>query len=492
MKYQTTRHKINVLFDEFQKNINNLNIKKTTEKALQKASQLWKAPLVLYDSDWFSSVISNPISGNLVEDFIDLDQYAYVNSNAPTVSSRSSRKTVDYPIPINFGFRQTLEIPEEFLPYVDVNILVKHHPNLSFKALAMTDGYVWDTSNYYRITGDGSVIYQGYYPTTKMFLETDITNGNILEANTSKWLYGDINFTCTPDTYELRNGYINTIVTIYDVTPLAGHPGYYTYKQFTTSAIDSITSSTVTGTGTLVQVTAYEDGEGNPQTTTVTTKNVTTTATLFADYMKFTVLFGQLWKNGVFQQVKASYDIYNDGDVIDTDFGKQISSIDYDDIDRYKLFYSSTRATRFDFNVSTIQPINLPTGTLPYTTITTIINPLDEYPVDETTVFEESGAIQNTFARIYEGTKIDTYRLFVTGNLVYVAPAIQEDEQDVEYIDEDYTQSGSTYARVAENRPGQTKSVWIPEYYSIEMKLLVTLKLPTDNLTRYKVEKEDV
>lgn len=491
MKYRIQRHKLNNISEQISDNQSNLNKKDIKQESLQNPSKAWANPTTIYDSGWFESQVI-PDGGTLL-DYIDLDQCAYILESGPTISNRTSRENLTYAQTISFRFRQTLNIPDNLLPYVHVDLLTKSDSVLELKGVSIRDIYYWDNSNYYRIKGDSTLLYQGYLPATTKFSQAYIDNGDILESHTSKWLYGTSHFSFDGDSYKIENGDLVYIDTIWDVSPLAGHAGYYTYKRFQTGAIDSTTSNSVTGTGTYITVTAYEDGGGNPQQTIVTTKNVTMTATMFEDFTEVQA-GGTLYKNGVYQQyyyLKNPYVFYNNGNVVQWP-GRSISSFSYAENNAFKLFYSSTRAKQFRFNTSTDLLIYLPStsdyqsGSLPYTSLNVEKNP-DGYPIDELSYRGQFSNTNKVFAKMSD----NKYRLFVTGRIAYESPATLEASKDFDYVDEDYTQSGGTYSRVSENRPGKTESVWCSQFYTINLRLLVTLRLPKNYSTAHKVNKNE-
>lgn len=484
MKFQKPMFNLNKLVHKNEDNKNILSKKILPEQKFIDKSTNWSSDKIIYDSDWITTEV---LSGTLID--FDINKYSYILSNiSPSVSS--AIKNAEYPINVNFGCRPIISIPEEYLPFINVDVLTKTSPLVKFHGISLIQGQNWNTTNYYNILGDTQLIYKGQSPASRFFPESEITEGNILSPLTSKWLLGTIYFSIDSDNYELRSGRLVSVRAYYDVVPLTGHPGYYSYKSFETRAIDTLSSSSVTGTGTLLTITASEDEFGNPQTSTVTEKNVTQSTSLFGDFVQI-LASGTLYKNDVYQQqytIDFPRTINHDGEVSSLS-GQSIISYDYEDVGVYKLFFSDKRAREFRFNVSlntiTVYPTtsDYQNGLLPYSQLSVEVNPAG-YPLEKDYDWFSVSDNNPSFVKINN----NKFRLILNGVLHYSAPAIQELFQNFTYIYETYSPSGSTYLYDGVNRPGKQKSVWIAPFYPIEIKIIVSLKTNLNHDTSYQIK----
>lgn len=475
MSFKTLRHKIKNIFNQTQINLNELDKKSNDFERLQKNININKKKKVLYDSDWFDiDVFDNP---TLID--IDNNLYAYIVKSFYGVDDGSTIENVEYFLSLNYGLEQIIDIPEKYLPFIESTVLVKQKPNFNFYGASLHDYNTWDTINsYYRIKGDSTLIYQGFSPDNNFHTEDERINGDFSSSLCGKWFNGTLKYNIGGDFYELTNSYITSVGTIWDVVPLGGHPGYYSYKGISGMyAIDSISSSSVIGTGTYYVITAYEDEYGQPQTSVVSTKNITMQAPLFVDNTSIKVS-GNLYKNGVYQGNYSYLSPLNVNFIGTIGSGTAtLISFSYTWNEKWRIFYSAKRARAFIFYNYHETPQMFPTtslyetGTLPYTKITVEKNP-DDYP-EETTEsnFANSSEVKPLFAKITD----KKFKIYMRGTLVYSELAMEEYEQTLEYINEEYTQVGDTYNLVTPNRPGKLKTVYLPPFSSFKIKFQLIL-----------------
>jgi len=476
MSFKSLNQKIKKSFDIVMSNENNIRIKTSESKQVFKPSELHKIPNLLYDSGWINAGITQD---NLTYASISL---TYPNSTA----SHGQR----LPFALSYNLKRTLDIPEAYLPFVKASILIKKYPEIDIEGVCAFQDYEYG-DNYWKIYGDSYKIYEGTNIGARFFTETERINGDFLANNASKWYYGTLEYTGSGHSYEMRTSYIVSVKTYYDVTPLAGHPGYYSWKSFETEAIDGISSSAVSGEGTYVVNTAYESG-GTPHNSTVTTKNVQMTAPMFEDRTRLYVS-GTYYKDGVYQQV------YQDTSPLLVDFQGTLggtytlSSFSYDWTTRqqWRLFWSNKRARWFRFNESTRVPITLPaktyyeTSTLPYTKIYVDENPTDYPEIEEdSTVTYAPSTEKQIFTKIND----DRFVLRLIGSIYLSAPSRQESTTNVDFVEEEYSQDGDTYSRDSENRDDQEKPIYLPNGDNIQIRLLISFMNPIsyNTVTNYK------
>lgn len=403
------------------------------------------------------------------------------NSISVSYASYTPQKGIQLPYSVSYSFNKILNITEEQIPFIKPMILIKDSPELLIEGISATPVYDFD-SNYYTFYGDTTLIYKGYTPEGYFLTEEERISGNFQESFASKWYYGTLQFTAGGDSYEVLTSYIVTAKTYYDVVPLSGHPGYYSYKIFECSAIDSISASSITGTGTYTVVTATEV-DGDPVVTTVITKNSNKTAPMFEDNVVLNVS-GTYRKNGVYQYnypVTFPLTITFVGTIIAG--VATLTDFEYDwSRQQWKLFFSSLRASWFLFNTGVGMFTNLPhttdyqSGTLPYTKIYVDLNP-EGYPeVILTDEIDYSYSGGN-----FVWTKIDDnkYTFRMVGTLILSSPALQETTTNVDFIDESYSQSGETYVRDAENREDKLLPFYTPQQQQIETKLILSYNNPS-------------
>jgi hypothetical protein len=134
---------------------------------------------------------------------------------------------------------------------------------------------------------------------------------------------------------------------------------------------------------------------------------------------------------------------------------------------KYRLWYSSSRARDFAaFTDNNWTLYNFPTtndyesGTLPYTNMTYEVNP-DPYPIEEYPSWRYVGIDRDvgnqskiTWTKLSDAD--DRYAIRFIGSIPMIAPATKNIGVGLYEVDENYSQTGSTYSRDSENR-GTTK-----------------------------------
>lgn len=499
MPYRTTKHKIKTIYDLNLNNSFSLDSKANKNERLQKEQHLFKSPTTLHDSGWFNSEI---LSTNLLND-IDLNQYAYVVDDLLAPRDGSSRPNIEYPISLSFGFQQSLDISSDLLPFVKVQLLTKTHPNLRFAGFFINeDEYRWNRSNYFRILGDSTVVYQGYSPPTNAFrkyTEEQILDGTSTFALTSKWFttpsYSScIEYTVGAETHKLV-GDLYSVFSYYNVVYVPDVDDY-NYESFQSVGFSSVGSFSVTGKGTHVKAEWVEIAPGNWQKQLTSTKNVTKTVPIGENSTQVQVR-GLHYKDGVLQ-AGLTHSFITIGDILS--FGTATATQWNLEYQNYrKIFYTSDWAVDLRVNPSTFLFTSFPyidayqTGTLPYTQLSFIVNPNDgDYPLEEETTYGNVSAGRPIWAKITQDNESpEKYRLYFRGQILYISPTNSELTQDFDYVNEDYESSGYSYTRVAENRPGKSKSTYIPTYYSVKLRLLISLEPPLEFFTNYSYVKEE-
>jgi len=476
--YRNQKKKLKESYEQTEKTENSLNKKLQSFSHKDSVNDGNRIPTILHDSDWIEP-------GYLEGMIIIGNQNVYLS-----YGSSSRLENQETPFSLDYDVDVTLDIPDEFIANVRPSILIEKPQETTIQGVIPFQRYK-TSSDYWKILGDATTIYKGTSPSKGLFPETDRVNGDFSASLASKWFYGTITYTDGGNSYELRNGYIDRIRTYWDVVPLAGHPGYFSWKYFDCIALDGISSSAVNGTGTYIVNTAYEDGGGNPQNSTVTTRNVTMTATIFENT---TILYasGSLYKDSVYQ---GFYPYTNPitinfaGDLGGTAVMSTFSYSWLSPNNFWKLFYSSYRAVEFDFNVGTRIFGSLPetglyeSGTLPYSHLYVDENP-DDYPE-----IEQDSAITwkvNSRSMGLNKIKSDRYQIRLKGTIYFQAPATVSNDTTANFVDERYSPSGNTYSRDSENRDPKTVNYYTPLQTDIKFRWLLIWISPLE----YESEKQ--
>ncbi|MGD2071899.1 MAG: hypothetical protein PVG65_00210 [Candidatus Thorarchaeota archaeon] len=481
-KFLNKRNKLNKFSSQIESNKRDIERKKSPDVSTIENTHL-KNPKILYDSGW-EATQAYPVENNTALE----DQLA--------------------PLQASFLVRADIDIPENLLPFTNIAFLVKNHPDVTFVGVSEYQRYIYTSSPYYEIKGDANLIYQGYVPSKNKFSQLEIDDGDLLSANTSRWFYGTLKYSDGGDNYELRDGSISGVKTYFDVTASGAGANYPNWKSFECFAIDSISSSSVTGTGTYKVSTMIEQAPGLWFQQIVTTKNVTMSANLFEDVTHISA-GGGLYKNDVFQQnysesspLKVKFygslngkgtlplpDWGSTATLVSFSYAQETTTIDDTEYDLFKLFYSSTRAVWFRFyDEPTYMLTSMPdtndyqTGTLPYTKMYVKVNP-DGHPVSslDTSKNYNYASTRHAWSKISD----NKFKLHLQGRFILHKKAEDAIETLVDFVDETYSISGSSYARDGANRDDKTIYYYRPPTIELEIKAQCILNPPT----RYNYDK---
>lgn len=477
MRYNTTKGKIKKLFlKSNQEKVDIINKANEKEKILLNNKQ-FKYLTTLYDSDWQTALA---MDGNIAP--ADDNPNASILVSEPLGDGTTEQEDI-YPVRVNYSFTQEMQIAEEDLPFVKVRFLTKSYPELTYTT-PLVDLTIHPLSEtpYYRLKGDSTVLYQGYYPPrnnyiySNRFHEDDIIAGLSTLSITSKLFEGTLRYTQSGDNYKIENAFIHRILTYYNVS-LAGN-GQYNYETFDVLAIDSLSSTSMTGKGIY---TKYEWVESPPSVwtlVTTTTLNITKTVPLREDTTDI-YLWGDRYINDI-SDGTGTFHVTFPG-TFGGSASLQVWDFDYENYRR--IFYSSNKARLLNINSSTYLYLDLPTksiyqsGTLPYSELTFEVNPTPPEAVEDT--ISTGLHNQNIFwVKLYDSEPVPTFRLYFSGYFYYSTLASEEVDQEYDFVDEEYTEVGNTYQRVAENRPTKTETVYYPRQEPIQCRVLVALQNP--------------
>jgi hypothetical protein len=493
------------LFNLYQTQLKNeIGLERKTNKSKKRyiASPTFKTPKVLYDSGWIN--VTNNLDGNIVGPGIDQDPNAYGELNS--FAEATTKKDQIVPIDLFFFFMQELELAEEWLPFVKSTLMVKTHPQVKTIGVFQYVPFLYDTSKFARIKGDGTLIYQGFNPFPEKHSQSEIDNGDLLASLTSKWFKGSIFFTDGGNNWEYRDTNLVNVTTYYDAS-LSGAPGgnKYNYKVFVVNPIDSISGSSVSGTGTLEVHEWQETSPGQWQENITTTRNLTMSAPILQDITRISVKFGSKFKNGIFQGSIGSpgTSILTDGilqnaanvpsfDKIGTvPRGSVSHTLVHETVSGqpsnglYRLWYDNKRALEFKINGS-YDLQNLPftgayqSGTLPYSQLRVEVNP-DPYPLEE--IDNESyhrGHKTETWARITAiNASRQKFRYFANGTIQMTAPASKNNGTTAFFVDETYSNhGGGFYEKDGTNRDPKEIPLYIPDQHVVQFRLKLTVANP--------------
>jgi len=439
-----------------------------------------KTPKVIYDS---GELISNWSDGTITSGPVNLSSDHY-----------SDKAGMPLPVNIGYTFQLELDIPKEIQPYVKPLITIeKIGGDLELKGMVSRATYWSWWKNYKQIKGDNTLLYQGYEPrrTFTHYYQDELDNGDFLEAHSSKWYYGTLKFSIGADNYELRNSYLFKARAYYNKTTSGAGGAYYNWDRMDAPAIDSISSSSCTGSGTYTESRMVDSGGGSWYQTMTDTKNETKTFNLFEDITHITAS-GRLYKNGVADTyygssspltVKFSGSLNGASTIPSGEAGNAtLVSFDYAHTDRYRLWYSNKRARLFSAYGDTNWTLqNMPreddyeTGTLPYTNMTYKVNP-DPHPQEVYPEWrqlgidgESSETPRMTWTKSSQSG--DTYLMKLSGDLLGTSKATKNNYRNIDRIDENYSHSSDTYSRDAENREDIQRNRFVVEPQEVKFRL---------------------
>ena len=456
-----------------------LELKKKNYNLNQTQQNSFDIIKVLYDSGWITP--GRPT----VDGFVG-------NSDIFFSISYSMTENQNNVIRLYYDYSHEFKIDESYLPFIKVLPLVKNVENISHFPTVPYAHDRWD-ANYYQIYGDSTLIYQGNYPNLDFQSETDRINGNFSASNASKWYYGTITWTdIYGDDWSITDGYIVRVRTLYDEIDLGG--GAYRVKHFDCSAIDGISSTSVSGTG-LYQI--RESHPGNPTVVTYEEKNKTMTAPLYDDDVHtntIVYLYGHAYKNGEFQKFytvgtpKSIASLFNNVKTFSFNWSSEDGETRY-----WRLFYSSSRAVPLEF-VTSIQTFGvLPTtddyqsGNLPYTHLYVHENPGD-YPlvVQSSTRFLSGYESDNNWIKLSN----NRYLFKISGCYLLKAKHCVPIPTTRPYMDDVYDIGGDTYVLSSSDHTAKNKTYYIPDFKDMKFKVMFLLKNPFVNITtnQYKLQ----
>lgn len=438
-----------------------------------------KSSNVLYDSEWL-----------LATDYGEIEQDENAEAYIHYSDIGTLQKGQEQPIFLEYYFHQEINIPERFLPYIESTLMIKTHPRVKSVGILRYQPKVYNPNPYWKITTDGNLVYQGYEPYTSYFSQEDIDNGNILEENTSKWVDGEITYTDGGDTYRLV-GVLTSVGVIYDTSFVPGASSY-DHKHFICSTFDSISGGTISGQGDYREGTWVEVSPGFWQlqyTDTQHESNKTVSLTDPNNTIQFNVL-GQKYKNGILQSGSTHTFVttgdYLGGSAVVTDFGFDYR-LDNNNLNEYKLHYSSRRLKQLQVNFGSQTLLNFPdindwnaTDSEPFSTARIEVNP-EGYPIsqDSTSASYHKGTHYEAFGRIVPKDSTNQKFLYhAEGTLQLSTPASINNGVSIDFVNETYSFGGSIYSKDSDNRDDQILDFWYPSQEVVEFKLKLTLKNP--------------
>ncbi len=288
------KHKIFNLYQTQGQNEVNLERRDNKKKKQYIPSPVFRKPRVIYDSGWLNAL---PNSGNIIGPLPGQDPNAY--GQLFSIAYPTTRKNQEMPLNLTLFFMQDLELKEEWLPFVKSTFMVKLHQQVKISGVFQYIPFEYEVTNFARIKGDNTLIYQGLTPFYEKHLQSEIDQGGILPSLTSKWFRGNIFFTDLGAHWEYRSTNITIVSTYFEasVSPVPGGKKY-NYKFFVTRAIDSISASSVTGTGTLEQHLWEEVSPDIWEEKITKTLNKTMTAPILEDITRLSVKNGTKYKDG--------------------------------------------------------------------------------------------------------------------------------------------------------------------------------------------------
>lgn len=400
-----------------------------------------------------------------------------------------------FPVRLSYTEFKELNIPESWIPNIFSAICIEDYPNLQLENITEFEYYKYG-SNYFRIYGDTTLIYQGFEPPSVFFYQDNINNGNILLSLTSKWFTSTLSIQVGADIYTIDDGIIDNIITWDNIT--MGVNGWADWREMIIPAIDSLSSSSITGTGKRYVSTMIDDGGGSYHQDIVETKNITTISSLFSSgfktgVTKFVFNSGFLYKNGVYQNQVTNYSVAVKGTLWDEPTFRSsdkngdliADSLIYFLTSRlfsgdstnyaYRLWWDTIRARDFsigtsNFNINPPVKSDYQSNTLPYTDIFVKVNP-DNYPL-----IEKSGTIDYALSADSENwsKKSDgIYNYHKKGSILFYIPATINIGDTVDFCNETWSAGITTYTKDATNRTPKDVVSYIPDIIGIKAKLFL-------------------
>ncbi len=456
----------------------------------------FKKPRTLYDSGWISctgSGDSSFIPVSIPSDENNWGQLDYYETQTSIIGKK-------VPLNLFYHFMNDIRLPQRLIPFVNVSFMIKNPPTMEPIPMPGFRRQQYG-NNYYEIRAGGNLVYKGYDPYTYYHSDTEIDRGDLSAANCSKWYNGTVEYTDGGDSYQLI-GDLQYIVIYYD-TVFVSEANNYNYKYFFTQTFDNISGSSVTGQGSAWTGTWKETSPGSHSwyldLSDVSHEVDRTVNVLGAGNTVDVVVNGVLFKNSVHQNgssffLRTNGNIHPGGiagtaTITSWNFSQKTVFDDPDD-KLYKLHYSSRRLRQVIINSFPQEYTlgNLPESTdidagasLPFTSASIKVNP-DPYPMiaeEDSFINYFQPASSQIWARVSpKDAKKEIWRFFLTGFLYFLVPATLNIPIPRPCVDESYSFNGSVFERDSENRPGKDMAGYVPDTYTIQMRLVLTLANP--------------
>ena len=508
MKYNTTKRKLQKTFEQQVSNDRKIENKENTFEKPVIENKVLKAPQILYDSSWLPVPESE---GNL-----------FIPPLGMSTTDFSAKKGELLGAEVSFLFSERLEIEQNLIPFVKPIIMYKPSPDAEVQMNFEAKQFRYDTRNFFKVTGDGGLIYEGYKAGSDLFFFPDVDNFPL--ANTSKWFVGDIKWTRSGDTWEILDGTLIRARTYLNV--VANAFGGHDWDLFDTLTFDNVSGSTVTGQGTNLNSEQVDDGGGGSFQQLTTTKCVDETMTLFQQ-ITWVDVRGFARKNGISQgfgtwSVRTGAGTTLDGDPsigAGNPFIQPgpdvVTEFEFEWNDSYKLHYTTKRVRQLNILTSTFTLAGLPqiddcdTDPRIISQFKLEINP-EGYPVviqeligdpdfkviEEVTELDTPDTILRTSSHDLTWNKeppetTNQFRFKIRGTIVVSIPATEPFAHSFDFVEETYSQTATGYTRDAENRDDKELDVYTPllNESQFRLQMVVVNPLVHDEIKRF--EKED-
>lgn len=498
--FKNTKHKIRVTFEKIQQD---------QELLKQKENDLEK---IFLSKNYIKH---NNIVDDTEDQLISLDLDSRYHHTV---------KGTLIPMQLAINYSESIPLPRTLLPFLEFETRFKTQPDRTFASLPVfySDNI---NSDYYRVTGDGDLIWQGVLPLTDKFQKIhqwQIDAGQVQSSHTQEGWNVNVVWTQNdpfPNTYRILNGQLlgftsaayntsvgcggNTNQTILGGSMEASINGGVIGK------FNSISGDNVNVTGTEFVTTWTNPGTGCASNTVINL-NVTKTfdihdLTLFV-YGQRQKLVGINWVNN-----PSGNTVQSTG---------AITSFDASSSDDFYLYYDTT--LRYMFFIS--QTLNIGTGLfepgfgnlpstiilspLPYSVLELRVNP-DPYPdkLSERIVSDGDGGTttygevpmlnaDNTYRPVYFKTSNSTdvsenYNVYFRYSGNVIAPALIATDSSYYDWDDFYTISGTSYVRTSFTHNTKTRTLYKPSQDDMWYRVRTTIKNPFYWKETKKFDKEE-
>ena len=413
-----------------------------------------------------------------------------------------------YPATLYYYFSKDVRCSEDLFPFIKTCVSFKNYPIADFGQVGETVQFEDFNSvvRYREIYGDSTLIYKGHVVPSNdrtEFPKLELDAGQFSTANSGKWYKTSTDdfftYTSGGDTYELE-GVLTEITSTYNVA-LAGDGLNYDAESFNCIAIDTVNQSFLVGEGTYTKVEwVYNVSLDIWQQEVTTIKNSQRTVPISDTGLDgfFLRIYGRMWKNDVLDFTGAA--VFSTSGFISprpviTNWGLTFQ-------DTYRLFWDNRRARVVTLTTSNPTPhllTNLPrtsdyeNSTQSYTNIFNKINNDANELINSTTT--ENYIFLPTRSEYWvklNNDFIPTYRFVVSGTATILLPATKPVTDTYLWVDETYSQVGSTYIRDAENRDTAKEiTVYFNDAEPIQGRLQVVLKNPYDLQSQANVTNQE-